>query len=65
MTAMVGLIGLGLVGKAMAGRLLASGYRVIGFDTDSQACSAAGALGVTVGRDEDTGGSTSGRSATA
>jgi len=50
MTAMVGLIGLGLVGKAMAGRLLASGYRVIGFDTDSQACSAAGALGVAVAR---------------
>jgi 3-hydroxyisobutyrate dehydrogenase-like beta-hydroxyacid dehydrogenase len=33
----VGLIGLGLVGRAIATRLMAAGYEVIGFDTQSAA----------------------------
>ncbi len=34
----VGIIGLGLVGNALAGRLLDAGYTVYGFDIDSRRC---------------------------
>lgn len=42
----VGIIGLGLVGRAMASRLIAAGYSVIGSDISPAACEAASALGV-------------------
>lgn len=35
MKEVIGLIGLGLVGAALAERLLASGYRVVGYDTEA------------------------------
>jgi 3-hydroxyisobutyrate dehydrogenase-like beta-hydroxyacid dehydrogenase len=38
MTAKIGLIGLGLVGTAMAERLLAEQFNVVGFDIDSTKC---------------------------
>ncbi|MFZ2145643.1 MAG: NAD(P)-dependent oxidoreductase [Sedimentisphaerales bacterium] len=38
MTDKIGLVGLGLVGTAMAERLLADGFVVIGFDIDSVKC---------------------------
>lgn len=44
----IGLIGLGLLGKALAQRLLSSGYAVCGFDIDATACAAASNLGVDV-----------------
>lgn len=44
----VGLVGLGLVGKALAHRLIAAGYRVVGFDTAPEACDAAQTMGVEV-----------------
>ena len=47
----VGIIGLGLVGKAMARRLIAAGYGVAGYDICGAACEEARALGVHVGRD--------------
>jgi 3-hydroxyisobutyrate dehydrogenase-like beta-hydroxyacid dehydrogenase len=42
----IGLIGLGLVGKALAARLLSAGYRVLGFDLQPTAREQAGQLGV-------------------
>jgi 3-hydroxyisobutyrate dehydrogenase-like beta-hydroxyacid dehydrogenase len=44
----IGLIGLGLVGKALARRLIAAGYRIVGRDPDRQAGAAARAPGVEV-----------------
>jgi 3-hydroxyisobutyrate dehydrogenase-like beta-hydroxyacid dehydrogenase len=44
----LGLVGLGLVGKALARRLTAAGYRVVGRDPDRQAGEAARAIGVEV-----------------
>jgi 3-hydroxyisobutyrate dehydrogenase-like beta-hydroxyacid dehydrogenase len=44
----VGLIGLGLVGKALATRLIASGHEVIGFDIHAPACQQAAQIGVTL-----------------
>jgi len=38
MTAKIGLVGLGLVGTAMAERLLAEQFKVVGFDIDSTKC---------------------------
>jgi 3-hydroxyisobutyrate dehydrogenase-like beta-hydroxyacid dehydrogenase len=38
MTAKIGLVGLGLVGTAMAERLLAEQFNVVGFDIDSTKC---------------------------
>ncbi len=38
MTAKIGLVGLGLVGTAMAERLLAEQFEVVGFDIDSTKC---------------------------
>ncbi len=38
MTAKIGLVGLGLVGTAMAERLLAEQFEVVGFDIDSKKC---------------------------
>jgi 2-hydroxy-3-oxopropionate reductase len=42
----IGLVGLGLVGKALARRLTAAGCRVVGRDPDRQAGEAARAIGV-------------------
>jgi 3-hydroxyisobutyrate dehydrogenase-like beta-hydroxyacid dehydrogenase len=47
----IGIVGLGLVGKAMAGRLLASGHRVVGRDVSPQADAEARAIGVDVADD--------------
>jgi 3-hydroxyisobutyrate dehydrogenase-like beta-hydroxyacid dehydrogenase len=44
----LGLIGVGLVGTAIAERLLGAGWRVIGWDVDSGRCSALEAAGGTV-----------------
>jgi len=44
----LGIIGLGLVGKAMAKRLLATGFTVYGYDIAETACSDAESLGVEV-----------------
>jgi 3-hydroxyisobutyrate dehydrogenase len=44
----IGLIGLGLVGKALARRLTSAGYSVVGLDLDGQACEDARAIGVKV-----------------
>lgn len=44
----IGIVGLGLVGRAMASRLIAVGHRVFGFDIDPGACVAAAELGVSV-----------------
>lgn len=44
----VGIVGLGLLGKALAGRLLAAGYPVCGCDVSEEACAAAAGLDVTV-----------------
>ncbi|MDB5859404.1 MAG: glxR, partial [Ramlibacter sp.] len=43
----IGLVGLGLVGQALAQRLLAAGFPVHGFDLRPEACSALNALGGT------------------
>ena len=47
----IGLVGLGLVGKALARRLIAAGYRVVGRDPDRQAGEAAREIGVEVVED--------------
>ena len=44
----LGIIGLGLVGKAMAKRLVAAGYEVCGYDIAEAACRGAQDLGVEV-----------------
>ena len=46
----VGILGLGLVGQALASRLAGCGYTLAGSDPSPAACSAAGALGVTICR---------------
>jgi 3-hydroxyisobutyrate dehydrogenase-like beta-hydroxyacid dehydrogenase len=48
MTERIGLIGLGLVGMAIAERLLAEGYEVWGCDIDADRCEDAESLGVKV-----------------
>jgi 3-hydroxyisobutyrate dehydrogenase-like beta-hydroxyacid dehydrogenase len=47
----IGIVGLGLVGKAMAQRLIAHGYAVCGYDIAESACAAARGLGVDVRAD--------------
>lgn len=47
----VGIIGLGLVGSAVARRLLAAGYAVHGYDISKKACDNGAALGVNVAAD--------------
>lgn len=47
----VGIIGLGLAGKALATRLLAAGHTLIGYDVAPQACVEASELGVQVVED--------------
>ena len=42
----VGVLGLGLMGTAVAGRLLAAGFEVLGYDIDAAKREAASALGV-------------------
>ncbi|HUW59645.1 MAG TPA: NAD(P)-dependent oxidoreductase [Candidatus Bathyarchaeia archaeon] len=44
----IGIVGLGLVGRAVAHRLLAAGYPVFGYDIDETACAAARETGVDV-----------------
>ena len=44
----VGIVGLGLVGRAMATRLVGAGHRVYGYDIAPGACEAASSLGVLV-----------------
>ncbi len=44
----VGIIGLGLVGRAMAGRLIGAGWRVCGYDIAEAAREAARAMGVEI-----------------
>lgn len=44
----IGLIGLGLVGRAIARRLLQSGHAVVGFDIQPDACRLAAGVGVEV-----------------
>jgi 3-hydroxyisobutyrate dehydrogenase-like beta-hydroxyacid dehydrogenase len=46
----IGLIGLGLVGSALAKRLIASGRAVVGFDIAPEACDQAAELGVEIAR---------------
>lgn len=41
----VGLVGIGLVGTAMAERLLAAGYSVVGYDIDATAAARLEKLG--------------------
>lgn len=43
-----GIIGLGIMGSAIAGSILASGRSVIGYDPDEGACSRHAALGGSV-----------------
>jgi L-threonate 2-dehydrogenase len=47
----VGVIGLGLMGGAMAGNLVAGGWRVVGYDIDAKAMAAARQKGVAVVED--------------
>lgn len=42
----VGIIGLGLMGQAVAGRLVGAGYRVCGYDLKAEARARAAAQGV-------------------
>lgn len=44
----VGIVGLGLVGRAMAARLVGAGHHVSGYDIAPAACEAAASLGVRV-----------------
>ena len=44
----LGLIGLGIMGGAIAPNLIASGYRVIGYDLDRSRCDALASLGVEI-----------------
>ncbi len=46
MSSTIGMIGLGLMGGAMARNLLAAGYRVVGFDTDVAIAGSAHAEGI-------------------
>jgi 3-hydroxyisobutyrate dehydrogenase-like beta-hydroxyacid dehydrogenase len=40
MSGTIGLIGLGLVGQAIAGRLASAGFELVGFDREASACEA-------------------------
>ena len=44
----VGVIGLGIMGSAIARNLAAAGRQVVGFDTDAARCAAARGFGVSV-----------------
>ncbi len=44
-----GVFGLGLIGNALCSRLIASGFKVVGFDPDPDRCAELVALGGTVG----------------
>ena len=44
----LGLIGLGIMGSAIARNLLAAGYRVVGFDVDAARCREMADAGVTI-----------------
>ena len=49
----IGLFGLGLIGRALAARLIAGGYEVLGFDPGAEACAAFSEIGGTVVNAED------------
>lgn len=49
MTDRIGVFGLGLIGGALAGRLLGAGYDVIGMDPDANRCAEMEALGGAIG----------------
>ncbi|MBL6453748.1 NAD(P)-dependent oxidoreductase [Belnapia sp. T6] len=51
MEQVVGVIGLGIMGGAMARNLRAAGWRVLGFDTDPGRCAALAADGIEIGAD--------------
>src|SRR4051812_302941 len=51
MTKPLGLIGIGLLGTALAERLLDHSFRVLGFDIDAARCEALEALGGMAARD--------------
>ena len=44
----IGLIGLGIMGGAIAANLLNSGFRVVGFDVDPERCAALAGIGVDI-----------------
>ncbi len=44
----IGIIGLGLMGRAMSSRLLAAGFEVLGYDLSEEACAHAAKVGVHV-----------------
>ena len=44
----LGLVGLGIMGSAIARNLLAAGYRVVGFDVDAARCREMADAGVTI-----------------
>lgn len=50
----IGIVGLGLVGNAISGRLVAAGHEVHGYDIRPEACAAAAALGVRTAPDAAT-----------
>ncbi len=49
--AIVGMVGLGIMGGAMAANLVASGHRVVGFDIDPNAVAAARMAGIDIASD--------------
>lgn len=49
MTDRIGVFGLGLIGGALAGRLISAGYEVVGFDPSEDRCADLKALGGAVG----------------
>lgn len=51
MEQVVGVIGLGIMGGAMARNLRAAGWRVLGFDTDPERCAALAAEDIGIGAD--------------
>jgi putative dehydrogenase len=51
MKGVAGLIGLGIMGGAMAQNLVAAGWRVIGFDIDQERCAEAAAAGIEIASD--------------
>ena len=51
MTKTVGIVGLGIMGGAIARNLVERGWRVVGFDTDAARCAELAPVGVTIAGD--------------
>ena len=49
----VGIVGLGIMGSAIARNLVERGWRVIGFDIDAARCAELALAGVTIADDAD------------